>query len=453
MSLARPLAAVLCLALSASLGAQTHSRRKSAPAAAPAADPNGKYPILSLEVRGNHLYTAAQILAVAGLKVGEKVVPADFESARQRILATGAFQRAGFEFKQDPNVAGYHGYFEVVEETQTYAISFEDLPAPEDKLRAWLKEKDPLYGAKIPVTQIFLDHYTALLEQFLQPLGFTGHVKASLTADYSPDLTILFRPSTPRPTVAEVYFTNTGDIMPSVLQGAVGPAAIGFGFTDARFRQILDASIRPLYEANGRLHLTYTQITTAPARNVKGLAVTVKVDQGPVYKLVSFRATGIEDIPGLMKWKPGDVANFDLVKGAQERFDDLLRRRGYLHASTKVERTVDDAKLTVAVVLQATPGPQYVTGKLTITGLDVIGEPAVRKLWGLEEGKPFNASYPEHFLKVIRDEGIFDNLGPTHSETQVHEDTKTVDVTLYFQGVPKKKPDAVTPGGAAAPPF
>ncbi len=452
MSLSRPLAAVLCLLAATAAGAQTHTRRKSTAAAAPDADPNGKYPILSLEVRGNDLYTAAQILAVAGRKARGHVGPPPVGAPPPRRHAPRALPPPGFEFKQDPNVAGYHGYFEVVEETQTYAISFEDLPAPEDKLRAWLKEKDPLYGTKIPVTQVFLDHYTALLEQFLQPLGFTGHVKASLTADYSPDLTVLFRPSTPRPTVAEVYFTNTGDLMPSVLQGAVGPAAIGFGFTEARFRQILDASIRPLYEAKGHLHVTYPQITTAPARNVKGLSVAVKVDQGPVYKLMSFRAAGIEDIPGLMKWKPGDVANFDLIKGAQERFDDLLRRRGYLHASTKIERTVDDAKLTVSVVLQATPGPQYVTGKLTITGLDVISEPAVRKLWGLEEGKPFNASYPDHFLKVIRDEGIFDNLGPTHADTQVHEDTKTVDVTLYFEGVPKKKPDAVTPGGAAPPP-
>jgi hypothetical protein len=70
----------------------------------------------------------------------------------------------------------------------------------------------------------------------------------------------------------------------------------------------------------------------------------------------------------------------------------------------------------------------------------VISEPAIRKMWGAKEGKPFDAGYPETFLKDVHDQGIFDNLGDTTSQMKINEDAKTVDVTLVFLG--SKTPDS-----------
>jgi len=55
-------------------------------------------------------------------------------------------------------------------------------------------------------------------------------------------------------------------------------------------------------------------------------------------------------------------------------------------------------------------------------------------MWGAKEGKPFDAEYPDAFLKDVHDQGIFDNLGDTSAQTKVNEDRKTVDVTLIFLG-------------------
>ena len=430
--------------LCATLCAQTTKKRKTAPApASAAAASQTPWPIRSLSVKGNRLYSTPQILAAAGLAVGDKVTPKDFEAARQRLLATGAFQTAGFEFKQDPDGQGYRGEFAVTEETQAYPITFEDLPAPDAKLMDWLQKKDPLFGPTIPATQLALDRYCALIEEYLKPLGFTGKVTSGLSADYSPDLTVLFRPNTPRPIVGEVHFTDTGEIPFQTLQAAVGGAAIGVGYSEARFRQVLDASVRPVYEAHGYLHVSYPSIQLAPAKFVKGVAVTVKMDPGPVYKLSSFHVDGAPDLDGVVKMKNGQPVNFDLVKEGREHVEDVLRRRGFLHAKAEVRRTLDDKLHTVAVTIHSDPGPQYTTGKLDIHGLDLIVEPQIRKLWGLTEGKPFNSSYPQHFLDVVRSEGLFDNLGATRAETDVHEDTHTVDVRLYFDGARKKNENAI----------
>ena len=74
--------------------------------------------------------------------------------------------------------------------------------------------------------------------------------------------------------------------------------------------------------------------------------------------------------------------------------------------------------------------------------LRLIGEAAVKKLWALKEGQPFDADYPEYFLSRVREDGVFDNLGRTKSVVQVNEDDRTADVTLIFSGEKQAKPTA-----------
>jgi outer membrane protein assembly factor BamA len=96
----------------------------------------------------------------------------------------------------------------------------------------------------------------------------------------------------------------------------------------------------------------------------------------------------------------------------------------------------------VDVLIVVEPGPQFTMGKLEIAGLDITSEPAIRKIWGLKPGAPFQPGYPDSFLSDVRDQGLFDNLGKTRAAVQVDEKTKTVDVTLYFSGAgPEKKTD------------
>jgi hypothetical protein len=75
-----------------------------------------------------------------------------------------------------------------------------------------------------------------------------------------------------------------------------------------------------------------------------------------------------------------------------------------------------------------------------------MSEPAIRKMWAIKEGRPFDPAYPDAFLKEVRDQDLFDNLGKTHAETQVNEKPKTVDVTLYFSGAAADQQQKPRPG-------
>lgn len=416
--------------------AQTHPRKPKAAPAATTPDQPTVFPLESLKIEGNHNYTPEQILAVAGLKLRQPVTKDDFEAARERLVATGAFDTVGYHYAPAKDGQGYDGVIEVAEMNQVYPLRFEDLPATDAQLRAWLKQKDPLFGPKVPATQPELERYAKWISEFLTQQNYTEPVVAKLAPDIPPELVIVFRPAAPRPSVAHIKFTNTGSIAAEILQKAMFQIAVGTVYTEQMFRTLLDTTIRPLYEARGQIRVTFPKIETQPATDVKGVVVTVQVEQGPVYKLGKVDFGGArapqQSFDKLVKLPADETVNFDEVKAAQKRIEESYKRTGYLQVKSDVKRAVHDAEKTVDLSFQITPGPQFTFGQLSIVGLDLVSEPAIRKMWGLEPGRPFNPDYPNRFLDRVKEDGVFDNLKSTRADTKVNAENRNVDVTLYF---------------------
>src|SRR5260370_32645821 len=109
-----------------------------------AAQPDKQWPIQSLAVTGNHNYSKEQILAVAGLKVGEIAGKAEFEAAQHRLEATGAFETIGYKFAPTADSSGYAATFQVVEVEPVYPVRFSTLALPDAEILAWLKGRFPL---------------------------------------------------------------------------------------------------------------------------------------------------------------------------------------------------------------------------------------------------------------------------------------------------------------------
>ena len=142
------------------LSAFAQQKKKTTPAPAPA-EPQQQtvFPLETLKVEGNRRIPAEKIIAVAGLKIGAAVVKADFDAARDRLLATGAFESVGCEFKPSASNTGYAGVIEVVEVEQLYPYRFEDLPLSDEAIRAALRKQESLMGDQIPGTKDVLDRY------------------------------------------------------------------------------------------------------------------------------------------------------------------------------------------------------------------------------------------------------------------------------------------------------
>ena len=115
-------------------------------------------------------------------------------------------------------------------------------------------------------------------------------------------------------------------------------------------QQLLDSSVRPLYEAKGRIRVAFPKIEGQPAKDVKGVAVTVQVEEGPVFNFGRIGYSGVpnpeDEMQNLIKLKPGSLADFDLVKASEERLVDYFKHNGYLQAKTQVLRRVHDEEKT-----------------------------------------------------------------------------------------------------------
>src|SRR5690348_388016 len=88
---------------------QGRSPQKSVPAASP------KWPIEGINLEGIHHYTREQVLAASGLRIGEVAGRPEFEAARDRLIATGAFETVGYKFIPAEGGKGYVATFQLTE--------------------------------------------------------------------------------------------------------------------------------------------------------------------------------------------------------------------------------------------------------------------------------------------------------------------------------------------------
>jgi len=425
------------------------AQQKKKPEPAPAV-----FPLEAVHVEGIQKLTVDKILSVAALKIGEPVIRTDFDQARKRLMATGAFQSVAYEFKPSADAKGVDGTLHVIEVDAWFPYHFEDLPASDADLRAMLRKQELILGDQIPATREVISRYTAAIEEFL---GGKVQVTGKVIADIPDHPAIVFRPPGPRPNIAEVHFAGNSVLTTAVLVDSLSQVAVGVPYSDATMHQLLDASTRALYEERGRVGVTFPKIDVEKAGKIDGVKVTITVNEGESYNLGTVKVVGVpadeaDGIKYIGKWRAGDIANLEEVRAGAIKIADKLRSNGYLKVTQKTEHTVHENNHTVDALITVTAGPQYHFGKLTIDGLDVLTEPQIRKVWIMNTGAPFRPAYPDQFLKDLRDQGVFENLGETRAEKNVNEKARIVDVKLVFGAAkPKEKTGAKAPGRGVWP--
>jgi outer membrane protein insertion porin family len=446
MLVLRLIAALLVVLLPAMAQRPAKPRKPAAPKPEPVktlpADPTKPFTLGTIVVTGNQNFTADQVIAMSGLEKGKLVKRDDFDAAQQRLLESGLFETIAYRYEPSGTGQEYRATLEVKEIAQIFPYRFEAVAGDEKAMRAWLKEKEPLFGDRIPATEPVIRRFASALTEFFKKNGSEMDISGRLLPNDKGQLEVVFQPSS-LPSVAEVQFKGHKVFDLATLQQTVSGTAIGAVYTEARFRQILDSTIRPLYESEGRLRVTFPQIETKPATGVKGIAVTVTVNEGDPYKLTDVRLTGpLGPDKGLMRegaFLINEVVNMKAVNDGTDRIEAALKRRGYLSARSVTERKIDDEKKTVSLTVEVDPGPQYKMGQLTIEGLDIQTEPEIRKMWALKPNQPFNAEYPDLFLSKMPE--LMDNLGKTRAAVNPDPGTLKVDVILIFSAPEKKKPE------------
>jgi outer membrane protein assembly factor BamA len=395
------------------------------------------FPVDSISVEGNRILTAPGIIAASGLRKGQNGNSSVFDEARDRLIATGYFDMVAYRYKPAAS-GGYQITFEVQELEMLYPIRVDGLPVSAEEVTGYLKTQDPLFSGKMPGTRQVLDRTAKQIAFYLELKGHSAEVAGRVVATAPGQLEIDFTPPRGLPAVAAVTFEGSKVISAIDLHNKMNEVAFGQPFSDSAFRMLLESQIVPLYEAKGYLRVMFPKISATPSTAVTGVDVKVTIDEGPEYKLVRVAVAGkspaeSERILKRAKLPQMTVANFDQVREAAENVKKSMRGQGFLDADVTTDRKLDDEKKTVEFFLVLDSGPEYTMGKLTVSGLGLDGEAAIRKMWSVKPGDDYPQGYAEYFLKKVKDEGIFDNLGDTRASPDVNLKTHVVDVTLDFK--------------------
>ncbi len=393
----------------------------------------------SVSVRGNQLYSSAEIIEESGLKPGSRVDRAIIDQAREKLQATELFNNVAFEYRTSAGVVpAYDVTFQVAENEQIFPTRFERLGISADALRSCLRDQVKLYSDKIPGTEGVLHRYAAAAEQCASQSGQTVKVRAAISNEDPQQLTVLFTPDKPAPTISQVIVSGNQAVDTGTILRAVNSVAIGSPLSDTRLKMILDGAIRPLYAAKGYAAVSFPKVETEPAKTNLGVIVKVEIKDGPAFKFgsIRFRGNGLDEdeIRSTIPFKSGQPFNSEQVDNFRLELVRKMRRHGLLDASITTESEPEGSKRAVNVTYNVTPGAIYNFQALDIQGLDVTSEPVVARLWGEKQGHPFNPDYPDFFLKRVQQQGLFDNLADARSDYSADASTHNVTVHLYFKG-------------------
>ncbi len=404
------------------------------------------FPLKAIAVEGNRILTAAGITSASGLKVGDLLAAQPspvLDAARDRLLATGYFETVAYRFKRSNDA--YEVAFEVTEMSPLYNLRVEALGVNQAEVVDWLKKIDPLFSGRIPGTQPALDRTAAEINKLLEAKESKFRTVGKVIMLGPQKYEAQFAPSEGLPNVALVTFEGNKAVRDTELQNAIAGVAFGLPYTESNFRMLLDSQLKPVYEKRGYMRVAFGKLTTSPSTQVNGVDVHVAITEGPVYKLGTVTVRGemeeqekhlmrVAKLPETMRF--GAPLDFDECQSAALRIKNSLRHEGHLDAEVTTGRDINDDKLLVDVWFTPQQGPQYNFGTLEVKGLGLDGEAAMKKAWGLPKGEPYAAEYPDFFLRRVKEEGYFDNLGETRAEPEIHADTHVVDVTLYFRHDP-----------------
>ncbi|MGA2183266.1 MAG: POTRA domain-containing protein [Bryobacteraceae bacterium] len=359
------------------------------------------YPIETIEFGGSG-YPRDALLSATGLRTGMPFGEAVLQGAAQRLQSTGFFRSVQFRYETAPDRKGYAVRFELTDDKDSLPARI-DLPGI-DENAVWdaLSAADPLLTRQVPSNDIAQNRYIHAIETYAAQHGQAQKVAARVNngALGSGHVTLVFEPENLVP-IAAVRFTDTYALKPADVEAVLEPVAANSGYTETRFRQLLDLNVRPLYEEHGFLGVVFDRITLREDDSGR-VTVTTHVIDGRAYTLGVVTLDG----PGLPEAEMRQAAGFHIGERANwkaflegvEEMERVLKRQGYVHAQSRVERTLHSREGTVDAVVHVKPGPLYHFGRLELNGLPEDVKTTAQGMWTLRSGQPMNGEYPYEFL-------------------------------------------------------
>ena len=411
-------------------------------AALPAGQAQSPAKIAKLEITGNKLYSAQQIVSSSGLAVGQQFSRNALNDAVNRLGDTGAFEFARYNFHSD----GGNVVVELVvkEAASFHKCAFENFVWFSDKdLQELLHRSLPLYNGSVPESGNLADAISAELERILKSKGITAAVTHTpFGALGNKNWVYVYSAEGVYENVVAVNFDGATTVDLAALQKEAAPL-LKRNFASTEFRLFSDSSFIPFYRERGYLQVKLGDPIAKPAtaddcKTGCDVAVTFPVTEGFIYKWNPAAWSGdlivsAQDLEKLLGMKPGEIAN---AKKIESGFDQLRKDywgQGYMEMRPRLTPAFDDAAKAVTYSINITQGAQYHMGSFEITGFppDLIAR--LQKAWHVKPGDVYDGNYLEEFLRRDLKNAINDGhirIRKIDTGSKLNKEAATVDVSI-----------------------
>ena len=405
--------------------------------------PASAYKLREVNVKGSTRYTQQEILAAAGLELGQQVSDDDFKRAAQQLGETGAFSDVAYSFQFAPD--GTKLEWTLQDNGQLVPAKFDNFVwFTDDELKQRLRTRVPLFDGRLPATGGLADQISDALQAMLLERKLPGHADYMRAAVGEDAITaVVFSVSNVDIQIRKVGFTGAGPKeVPALEKAAV--KIVGQAYQRSILQVESEKDLLPVYEAQGYLKATVGDAQpTVVEQNADTTVVdvTFPVDPGRQYTLTGVTFSGNTAFPtdrlkAFIHEKTAEPANAVALSEDVEQIRRLYRTKGYMAAEIQTVPAFDEEKSAASFDLTVHEGDVYHMGDLDVRGLDDRTASKVDYLWELRGGAVYDASYFKRFVPQLKD---VIKLGDweIHLFESVNAKDHTVDVTLHFDPHPR----------------
>jgi outer membrane protein assembly factor BamA len=392
-----------------------------------------------VKTTGTKRYKSEEVIAAAGLQLGQTVSEDDFKKAARVLGETGAFGDVLYSFQYSDEGAKLD--LQVQDAEKFVPARFDNLVWFSDKeLFDQLHAQVPLFQGQLPEAGDLADQVSNVLQGLLIAHNLQGRVDYLRAAhEDGPIEAFVFTVTGPQIHIRNIVFAGAGTAELPLLDAAARKLQ-GADFSRSILRTQEDKDFLPLYLQRGYLKATFGDaqakvIQDSPKETT--VDVTFSVDPGRQYKLAALELAGNKTFPAdrlrpLIHMQPNQPVNAVQLDTDIDAMKKLYGTRGYMAASIQPDPEINDADSTVKYVLRMQEGDVYSMGDVEIRGLDSRMTARLQDDWKLRAGDPYDSSYPKNFLdQADKEISLLTDWNASVRES-LNPEEKTVDVTLRF---------------------
>lgn len=351
-----------------------------------------------------------EAVAASGLTVGQTVTMDTLDEAGNKLNQSGLFTSVDARMRGTPEALTVT--FTVEEATVRLPVVFDNfIWFTDDELIAGVRREVPAFDGTAPESGEMVEAVKRALMGMLRKKQIAGSVEFAPSANSAMKVDSLrFTYAGDALNVCSLAFPGAAEIEESVLQRQ-SRIVLGKEYSRAYTLGVARETLGPLYRKRGMLRIAFPNAQGRPVGTSEqcpngGVAVTVGVEEGFIYKFANIEWTGNNVLESPELNHAFDMHNGELADGLKldAAFDAVRKaygKKGYILAILKPEPEFDEEQKTVSYRTTVAEGDQFLMGNFTVNSLPPAETERLKAAWRLHPGDVYDATYMDEYKRAV----------------------------------------------------